>query len=75
MSDPPITDTAATAFRTRLRAEPIAVSPKTAQEMLSIGKTKLFELIKDGTLNSKKIGKSRRITVASIKRAAGAGDG
>ena len=53
--------------------EPIVVSPRTACVMLAIGKTQLFALLKDGVLESIKIGKSRRITVASIKKLAAEG--
>lgn len=35
---------------------PDVVRPQQLQEMLSIGKTKSYELIKNGTIPSKKIG-------------------
>jgi excisionase family DNA binding protein len=53
--------------------EPIAVPPAVAMRMLAIGETTLFKLLKDGSLESVKIGKARRISVASIKRLAAAG--
>ncbi|MBV9824097.1 MAG: helix-turn-helix domain-containing protein [Alphaproteobacteria bacterium] len=46
----------------------IAVAPDDACIMLGIGKTKLFDLLKKQKLHSVKIGRARRITVASILR-------
>jgi hypothetical protein len=40
--------------------------------MLDIGKTKLFDLLKNNKLESTKVDGIRRITVASIKRLVGA---
>jgi hypothetical protein len=54
----------------RTVVEPLAVPPAVAMQMLQICQTKLFALLKDGSLESVKIGKSRRISVASIKRLA-----
>ena len=53
-----------------LDIEPLLVSPKEAGRMLNFGLTKIFALMKDGTLDSTKIGYARRISVASIKRVA-----
>jgi excisionase family DNA binding protein len=47
--------------------EPLAVSPAKAWKMLDIGNTHGYELIKSGELESYRDGKSRKITVASIK--------
>jgi hypothetical protein len=54
------------------RVAVVAVSPRTAGSMLGFGKTKIAELVKNGILESQKIGGARRITVVSIKRLAGA---
>jgi excisionase family DNA binding protein len=46
---------------------PLVVTAKTAQQMLGIGETKLYRLIKSGELESYMDGeKMRRITTASI---------
>lgn len=47
--------------------DPLVVRPKTAWRMLGCGATLGYELIAGGELESFKIGRSRRITVASIK--------
>jgi excisionase family DNA binding protein len=47
--------------------EPLVVPPKVACRLLSVGETRLYELIADGELESFKDGVSRRITMASIK--------
>ena len=47
--------------------EPLAVSPKTAFDMLGVGVTKGYELLNEGELDSFTIGRSRKVTVASIK--------
>ena len=46
--------------------QPILASPRQAADALSLGMTKTFELVKDGELESILIGRSRRITWASI---------
>jgi Helix-turn-helix domain len=48
--------------------EPLVVSPRRAQLMLDIAVARLYELINSNELESYKCGKSRKITVASIKR-------
>ena len=48
--------------------EPLVVSPQRAQRLLEIGHTRLYELMGSGELESYTEGKSRRITVASIKK-------
>jgi excisionase family DNA binding protein len=47
--------------------EPLVVSPARAKAMLDVGHTKLYELLEAGELESYRDGKSRKITVASIK--------
>ena len=47
--------------------EPVAVSPREAFAALGIGVTKGYELIGAGELQAIKIGRSTRITVASVK--------
>jgi len=46
---------------------PLVVRPMQACAMLSIGLTRCYELMNAGELESFKDGKSRKITVASIK--------
>jgi excisionase family DNA binding protein len=48
--------------------EPLVVKPKVAWRMLGCGNTRGYELIAAGELQSYKDGRSRKITVASIKR-------
>jgi excisionase family DNA binding protein len=47
--------------------EPLVVSPRRARNLLDCGNTRLYELIGAGVLESYRDGKSRKITVASIK--------
>jgi excisionase family DNA binding protein len=47
--------------------EPLVVKPKTAWRMLACGNTRGYELIAAGELESFRDGRSRKITVASIK--------
>jgi excisionase family DNA binding protein len=47
--------------------EPLVVSPRRARRMLDCGNTRLYELIAARELESFKDGRSRKITVASIK--------
>jgi excisionase family DNA binding protein len=47
--------------------EPLVVSPRVAWRMLGCGNTRGYELIAAGELESYKDGRSRKITVASIK--------
>jgi excisionase family DNA binding protein len=51
--------------------DPIAVPPRVAMQLLCIGETTLFKLLKNGELQSVQIGRSRRILMTSIKRLAG----
>jgi excisionase family DNA binding protein len=47
--------------------EPLVVRPRDACKMLSIGRTKLYELLNDGEIESYRHGRSRRIALASIR--------
>jgi hypothetical protein len=47
--------------------EPFACSPAQAQQILAIGHSRLFELIKSGELETYVDGRSRKITMRSIK--------
>jgi excisionase family DNA binding protein len=47
--------------------EPLAVPPRQACHLLSIGNTRLYELIAAGEIESYLDGRSRRITMASIR--------
>jgi excisionase family DNA binding protein len=46
--------------------KPLAVPPRQACELLSVGLTRLYELMNKGELESFHIGRARRITTASI---------
>lgn len=48
------------------RANPLVVSPREAGYMLSLGLTRIYELVGAGELVSYTDGRSRRITVESI---------
>ena len=51
------------------KTQPLVVSPRAAARLLSLGNTRLYELIRDGQLDSYIDGeRARRITMASIKR-------
>jgi excisionase family DNA binding protein len=47
--------------------EPLVVSPQRAQRLLDIGHSSLYELIAAKELESFKTGKSRKITMRSIR--------
>jgi hypothetical protein len=47
--------------------DPLVVRPKVAWKMLACGNTRGYELLAAGELESYKDGRSRKITVASIK--------
>ncbi|AKM11024.1 helix-turn-helix domain-containing protein [Croceicoccus naphthovorans] len=47
--------------------EPICVRVNDAARMIGIGRTKLYELISSGELETVKIGKATRITTASLQ--------
>ncbi len=48
--------------------EPICVRVNDAGRMIGVGCTKLYKLISSGELEAVKIGKSTRITTASLHR-------
>lgn len=45
---------------------PVVVPPREACRMLSVGMTRLYELLHEGQFESFRYGRSRRITVSSI---------
>jgi hypothetical protein len=47
--------------------EPLGVSPRQAGQLLNIGNTRVWELIGSGDLESYKEGRSRKITMRSIR--------
>ena len=47
--------------------EPLAVSPRQACRLLGVGTTRLYQLIGNGELVAYKDGRSRRVTVQSIR--------
>ena len=51
--------------------EMLLVSIADAAKALSIGRTSVYELIRSGELETRKMGRRRLITAASIKRLAG----
>ena len=48
--------------------DPLAVSPRKARILLSVGNTRLYQLIGNGELESYLEGRSRRVTMESIRR-------
>lgn len=60
-----------------LSSDPICVRVNDAARMIGVGRTKLYELIAAGEVETVKLGKSTRITTASlhdlIRRQLGAG--
>lgn len=51
----------------QLSVEPICVRVNDAARMIGIGRTKLYELIATGDLETVKIGKATRVTTASLR--------
>ena len=51
--------------------EPITVSTAEAQRLIGIGKTKLFELIAKGQLETVEIGRKRLVKTSSLRRLVG----
>jgi len=51
-----------------LPAEPICMKVNEAARMISVGRTKLYELIASGDVETVKLGKSTRIVTASLHR-------
>ena len=52
---------------TRGHTKPLWVSPREAELLISMGHTRLYELLRDGTLKSIKIGRKRLISYASLE--------
>jgi excisionase family DNA binding protein len=48
--------------------KPLTVSVKAAKQITNLGRTKIYELIGDGTIESVKIGSKRLIVFASLER-------
>ena len=48
--------------------EPICVRGNDAARMIGVGRTKLYELIADGEVDTVKLGKSTRVITASLHR-------
>lgn len=48
--------------------EPICVKVNDAARMIGVGRTKLYELIASGEIEVVKLGKSTRITAASLHK-------
>jgi excisionase family DNA binding protein len=46
----------------------VLLTPKEAADVLGVGRTKLYELMGDGLIESVRIGGSRRVPVAAIDR-------
>lgn len=53
------------------KCEPLLVTVNDACKLLSCGKTKAFAMINEGVLERRKLGHATRITLASIRKAAG----
>lgn len=51
----------------RARPEKLLVSPDEAAELLSIGRTYLYELIRAGEIRSVHVGRLRRVPVAALR--------
>jgi|SRR5215475_7155202 len=49
-------------------SEPLVVSPKVARTMLNCSNTRIYELINAGEVESFLIGRSRKITIESIRQ-------
>lgn len=47
--------------------EPITVTPADAAKLLGVGRTRLFELLRDGTLASFTLGRKRLIRYADLQ--------
>jgi excisionase family DNA binding protein len=54
-----------------LPCEPLLVTVAEAGRLLRCGKSKIFEMIKEGVLERRKLGGATRITMASIRHVAG----
>ena len=54
--------------------EPLFVSITETAKALSLGRTSVYQLIRTGELETRKMGRRRLVTVTSIKRLAGEQD-
>ena len=52
--------------------EPVLCSLEDAGKALNLGRTKIYEMLADGTLESVRIGRRRLVRVASVHALAGA---
>ena len=50
--------------------DPVLVTINETERRSGLGRTKIYELINDGTLKSVKIGRCRRVVLASIRELA-----
>jgi excisionase family DNA binding protein len=48
-------------------SKPIWVSPRRASQLTGIGLTRLYELLNDGTVQSRKVGRRRLVSYASLE--------
>ncbi|MEO1648055.1 MAG: helix-turn-helix domain-containing protein [Pseudomonadota bacterium] len=46
---------------------PLGYRPEQVSQVTGLGRTKVFELISNGTLESRKIGRSRVVLASSVK--------
>lgn len=53
-------------MKAALSSEPICVRVNDAARMIGVGRTKLYELIAAGEVETVKLGKATRITTASL---------
>lgn len=49
-----------------MTVEKVLLTPEEAAEALSLGRTKVYELIREGALRSVRIGKCRRVPAAAL---------
>ncbi len=54
--------------------DPLLVSITDTAKALNLGRTSIYALISEGKLDTRKMGRRRLVTVASIKRLAGEQD-
>lgn len=54
--------------------DPLLVSITDTSKALNLGRTSVYALINEGKLDTRKMGRRRLVTVASIKRLAGEQD-
>jgi excisionase family DNA binding protein len=51
--------------------KPLGYRPEQVAQITGLGRTKVFELIADGTLTSRKVGRSRIVSAESVERLIG----